>query len=81
MPAVTDTDTEAVPRSVGRVLDLLEIVLAERSCTLTTAAAASDLTPTTALPSLSPLTTVPVTCSLLEKPRRPGKFTCSALRV
>jgi len=55
MPAVTDTDTEVVPRSVGRVLDLLEIVLAERSCTLTTAAAASDLTPTTALRHLRAL--------------------------
>lgn len=38
-----------MPRSVARVLDLFEIVLAERRCNLTTAAAASGLTPTTAL--------------------------------
>ena len=37
-----------VPRSIGRVLDLLEIVLAEGSCNLTTAATQSGLTPTTA---------------------------------
>ena len=48
--ADASTDEEAgVPRSVARVLDLLEIVLAERHCNLTAAAAASDLTPTTAL--------------------------------
>lgn len=46
MPAGSDS---AVPRSIARVLDLLEIVLAERNCNLTAAAAASDLTPTTAL--------------------------------
>jgi DNA-binding IclR family transcriptional regulator len=42
-------DAAEVPRSISRVLDLFEIVLAERNCNLTTAAAASDLTPTTAL--------------------------------
>ena len=39
----------AVPRSVTRVIDLLEIVLAERNCSLTMAAGTSGLTPTTAL--------------------------------
>lgn len=39
----------SVPRSIARVLDLFEIVLAERSCNLTAAAKASGLTPTTAL--------------------------------
>lgn len=39
----------ALPRSVVRVLDLFEVILAERSCNLTTAAKAVDLTPTTAL--------------------------------
>ncbi len=38
-----------VPRSIARVLDLFETVLAERSCNLTSAAAATGLTPTTAL--------------------------------
>lgn len=38
-----------VPRSIGRVLDLLEIVLAAGTCTLSTAARTSGLTPTTAL--------------------------------
>ena len=47
--------TEAVPRSVGRVLDLLEIVLAEGTCNLTMAATASALTPTTALRHLRAL--------------------------
>ncbi len=44
-----------VPRSVGRVLDLLEIVLADPGCNLTMAAAASGLTPTTALRHLRAL--------------------------
>jgi len=44
-----DGDESGVPRSVGRVLDLFEIVLAARTCNLTTVAKASDLTPTTAL--------------------------------
>ena len=49
----TDTaridDAAGVPRSIARVLDLFEIVLAERNCNLTAAANASELTPTTAL--------------------------------
>ena len=43
------TDESAVPRSVTRVLDLFEIVLAERKCSLTVAAGSTGLTPTTAL--------------------------------
>ena len=43
------TEDAAVPRSIARLLDLFEIVLAERKCNLTAAARASDLTPTTAL--------------------------------
>jgi DNA-binding IclR family transcriptional regulator len=47
---ITETPGDAgVPRSVARVLDLFETVLAERNCNLTTAANASELTPTTAL--------------------------------
>lgn len=42
-------DNADVPRSVGRVLDLFEIVLARGQCNLTSAAAAAALTPTTAL--------------------------------
>ena len=45
----------AVPRSVGRVLDLLEVVLGTRGCTLTNAATACGLTPTTALRHLRAL--------------------------
>jgi len=45
----TSPDEVAVPRSIGRALDLLEIVLAEHRCTLTRAATLADLTPTTAL--------------------------------
>jgi len=48
-------ESELVPRSIGRVLDLFEIVLAAGSCTLTTAAAASGLTLTTALRHLRAL--------------------------
>jgi DNA-binding IclR family transcriptional regulator len=44
-----DAEDAGVPRSISRVLDLFEIVLAERNCNLTTAASASELTPTTAL--------------------------------
>lgn len=44
----------SVPRAVGRVLDLLEIVLHEPA-TLTSAAQAADLTPTTALRHLRAL--------------------------
>jgi DNA-binding IclR family transcriptional regulator len=47
-PAATTADP-AIPRSVERVLDLLEIALAEPGCTLTAAAAEAELTPTTAL--------------------------------
>ncbi|MGB5757478.1 MAG: helix-turn-helix domain-containing protein [Acidimicrobiales bacterium] len=43
------TEDAPVPRSIARLLDLFEIVLAERNCNLTAAAKASDLTPTTAL--------------------------------
>lgn len=52
MPTTTcDASTEqpAIPRSVERVLDLFEIVLGERNCSLTSAANAAGLTPTTAL--------------------------------
>lgn len=57
MRAVTQSpaESDAVPRSIGRVLDLLEVVLGERSCKLTRAAAAADLTPTTALRHLRAL--------------------------
>jgi DNA-binding IclR family transcriptional regulator len=50
-----DANGSAVPRSIGRVLDLLETVLEAGRCTLTTAAAAVDLTPTTALRHLRAL--------------------------
>ena len=42
-------DETTLPRSIARVLDLFEIVLAAGRCNLTTAANASELTPTTAL--------------------------------
>ena len=42
-------ESEVVPRSVERVLDLLEIVLAEPGATLSAAAGEAGLTPTTAL--------------------------------
>ena len=42
-------DDPAVPRSIGRLLDVLEIVLSKHSCNLTSAATTSGLTPTTAL--------------------------------
>lgn len=45
----TSVDDAVVPRSIGRVLDLFETVVAERTCNLTAAARATDLTPTTAL--------------------------------
>ena len=48
-PSADALDDAGVPRSIARVLDLFEIVLAERNCNLTKAATASDLTPTTAL--------------------------------
>lgn len=47
-PVSRRAPTDQVPRTVGRVLDLLEIVLAAGRCNLTTAAARSGLTPTTA---------------------------------
>lgn len=50
-----DGPEPAVPRTVGRVLDLLETVLGAGRCTLTTAASAVDLTPTTALRHLRAL--------------------------
>ncbi len=53
-PRSTRSD-DGVPRSIGRVLDLLEIVLASRRCNLTAAAAAAGLTPTTALRHLRAL--------------------------
>lgn len=56
----SDADLDAgagsvVPRSVGRVLDLLEIVLAEGRCNLTAAADRADLNPSTALRHLRAL--------------------------
>jgi len=53
--AVATTPDAEIPRSTGRLLDLLEIVLAEGSCNLTTAAADAELTPTTALRHLRAL--------------------------
>lgn len=46
---ISPNDEAGVPRSIARVLDLLEIVLGERNCNLTAAANAAELTPTTAL--------------------------------
>ncbi len=45
----------SVPRSVGRVIDLLETVLELQPCTLSAAAEACELTPTTALRHLRAL--------------------------
>jgi DNA-binding IclR family transcriptional regulator len=50
-----DGQASVVPRSVGRVLDLLEIVLAADGCSLTAAANAAALTPTSALRHLRAL--------------------------
>jgi DNA-binding IclR family transcriptional regulator len=50
-------DEGDVPRSIGRVLDLFEIVLARGRCNLTSAAAAAGLTPTTTLRYLRALET------------------------
>jgi len=47
-PSVPSADT-TIPRSIERVLDLLEIAIAEPGCTLSVAAANAQLTPTTAL--------------------------------
>jgi IclR family acetate operon transcriptional repressor len=52
-----EREQTGVPRSIGRVLDLFEIVLAARNCNLTAAANASELTPTTALRYLRALET------------------------
>ncbi len=51
----TDQPAAQVPRSVGRVLDVLEVVLGAGECNLTTAASACGLTPTTALRHLRAL--------------------------
>jgi len=49
-PAATaGPDSDSVPRSVERLLDLLEIVVMAGPANLTSIAAAADLTPTTAL--------------------------------
>lgn len=50
-------DDGVVPRSIARVLDIFEIVLAEHNCNLTTAAASAEVTPTTALRYLRALET------------------------
>lgn len=50
-----EPNSHAVPRSVGRVLDLLEAVLGTAGCTLTNAADTCGLTPTTALRHLRAL--------------------------
>jgi len=46
---------DVVPRSVGRVLDLLEVILIGGPCNLTTAAERADLSPSTALRHLRAL--------------------------
>ncbi len=48
-------ESSMVPRSVGRVLDLLEIVLAQGGCNLTGAAERAGLNPSTALRHLRAL--------------------------
>ena len=53
--SLTTEASNDVPRSTGRVLDLLEIVLAHGTCNLTTAADRAALTPTTALRHLRAL--------------------------
>lgn len=50
-------DEVDVPRSIGRVLDLFEIVVAQGRCNLTSAATAAGLTPTTTLRYLRALET------------------------
>jgi len=57
LDAGSDVAGHTVPRSIGRVLDLLEVVLATRGCSLTNAADACGLTPTTALRHLRALET------------------------
>ncbi len=53
--ALTNATDGEIPRSTQRLLDLLEIVLADGSCNLTTAATRAELTPTTALRHLRAL--------------------------
>ena len=48
-PHGTAPEDSVVPRSIGRLLDVLEIVLSKHSCNLTSAATTSGLTPTTTL--------------------------------
>jgi len=55
MPTLSQSIDEAVPRSVGRAFDLLEIVVAEGETTLSAAAGLAGLTPTTALRHLRAL--------------------------
>ncbi|HEY5662645.1 MAG TPA: helix-turn-helix domain-containing protein [Ilumatobacter sp.] len=55
MTTLPEPSDEAVPRSVGRAFDLLEIVVAHGETNLTTAAARAGLTPTTALRHLRAL--------------------------
>jgi len=55
MPSALPDTEIAVPRSVGRVLDLLETVLVDGPCSLTAASAQVGLTPTTALRHLRAL--------------------------
>jgi len=55
MTGADETKSAVVPRSTGRMLDLLETVLSKGACNLTTAAAVSGLTPTTALRHLRAL--------------------------
>lgn len=56
-PKHEEDPTAVVPRSVGRVLDLLEIVAESGPCSLTAAAGSAGLTPTTALRHLRALET------------------------
>jgi DNA-binding IclR family transcriptional regulator len=51
----TQSNAEEVPRSVGRVLDVLETVLASAPMNLTSVASSTGLTPTTALRHLRAL--------------------------
>jgi DNA-binding IclR family transcriptional regulator len=53
----SSTSDDEVPRSIGRVLDLLEIVVTRGRCTLTEAADAAGLTPTTGRRYLQALVT------------------------
>lgn len=55
METSTQPESATIPRAIGRVLDMLEIVLGDPGCNLTAAADASGLTPTTALRHLRAL--------------------------